>query len=168
MQHVLRVTTLTVIALAPFAGSLTCQRAAVADSLYVVATYDPWRNPFADLDTAVQRAEAEGKRILLEIGGDWCIDCVRLDAFIAQNATVAAKLREAFLIVKVNYSPENQNRRFLSQYPEISWFPHIFVLESNGALLHSQDTRELTKQRSYSEDNILRFVERWARQRDGG
>ena len=40
-------------------------------SFYTVSKYDPQRNPAKDLEAAVKRAKAEGKRIILEIGGHW-------------------------------------------------------------------------------------------------
>ena len=55
--------------------------------------------------------------------------------------------------LKVNFSPENQNRSFLRRYPRIPGYPHIFVLESDGRFLHSQGTAELESGRSYSRRN---------------
>ncbi len=41
------------------------------DSIYTVSKYDPKRDATKDLAATVQRAKAEGKHIILEIGGDW-------------------------------------------------------------------------------------------------
>ena len=40
-------------------------------TLYTVANYDAQRDPNQDLAVTVQKAAASGKRILLEIGGEW-------------------------------------------------------------------------------------------------
>ena len=45
--------------------------------------------------------------------------------------------------MKVNFSPENENKELLSKYPQIPGYPHIFVLDSGGNLLHSQFTGDL-------------------------
>jgi hypothetical protein len=63
--------------------------------------------------------------------------------------------------VKVNFSKENKNESFLSNYPKIEGYPHIFVLESDGAFLHSQDTGLLEKEKSYDKDKILAFLKEW-------
>jgi hypothetical protein len=42
-----------------------------AEPVYAVAEYDAKRDPQMDLDAAVQQASRDGKRILLEIGGNW-------------------------------------------------------------------------------------------------
>jgi thiol:disulfide interchange protein len=99
------------------------------------------------------------------VGGTWCIWCAILDTFIKEHPAVAEKLRESFLIMKVNWSPDNQNRSFLSRYPAIPGYPHIYVLESDGSFLHSQGTAVLEKGSSYSEDAVLRFLEKWAPRR---
>jgi dienelactone hydrolase len=139
-----------------------------SDSIFVVAVYDPGRDPFADLETAIERAQAEGKRILIDVGGTWCVWCSILDSYIEEHPAVAEKLRANYVVVKVNFSLENRNEPFLSRYPEIPGYPHIYVLDSDGTLLHSQNTAELESGNSYSEDAVLRFLDEWAPQRAGG
>ncbi len=133
-----------------------------ADSIYVVGEYDSARNPFDDLAEAATRASMEDKRILIEVGGDWCIWCHILDDFILQDNEILSVLREGYLIVKVNYDNVNRNEAFLSKYPAISGYPHIYVLEKDGSFLHSQRTDKLEDGRSYSRSNLLGFLRQWA------
>src|SRR5207253_5912893 len=63
-----------------------------AASLYTVDVYDPERKPEEDLKTAVARAKQEKKRLLVQIGGDWCGWCHRLTKYFADNEKVAAAL----------------------------------------------------------------------------
>ena len=139
-------------------------RAGEADvaPLYTVAEYDPDRDPAEDLHTTIRRAQAENRRILLELGGDWCSWCHALDAFVHANAAVARALRTGFLVMKVNVSAENPNEAFLSNYPEIPGYPHLFVLERDGRLLHSQGTAALEEGPSYNERAVLDFLSAWA------
>jgi thioredoxin-related protein len=143
-----------------FGASL--QDAGGADSLYVVGVYDPARDPFSDLDTAIARAAVEGKRILLEVGGEWCVWCHILDDFIKGEDGIRSALGASFLIMKVNFGTVNRNEAFLSRYPRVDGYPHIFVLDSDGSLLHSQRTDELEQGRSYSRSAMLQFLEKWA------
>lgn len=124
--------------------------------------FDPTRDPFADLKNAVEYAQIENKRILLDVGGEWCIWCHRLDNFIETNEELKNYLLNNYLVVKVNFSPENKNEKFLSQFPKISGYPHFFVLENDGNLLHSQETGLLEKEKSYSADLLLEFFKKWA------
>jgi len=141
--------------------SLASQQSIQHDSFYAVQDYDPERDPAADLEQVAARATAERKRILVVIGGNWCIDCLNLDWIIAKTPAVKSMLRKAYLIMKVNIGPENRNEEFLSSYPGFEWVPHFYVLDSDGSLLHSQDTRELELGRSGGERVFLRFLERW-------
>ena len=63
--------------------------------------------------------------------------------------------------MKVNYSDENENAEFLSQFPPVPAYPHFFVLESDGSFLHSQGTGELEEGGGYNPDVFGDFLERW-------
>jgi len=141
------------------------QVSAGADSIYVVGVYDPEREPFDDLNTAIEQATAADKRILIEVGGEWCVWCHILDDYIQSEKEVLSALGENFVIVKVNFDTVNRNEAFLSKYPTISGYPHIYVLEKDGSFLHSQQTDELESGRSYSRAAILRFLRKWAPER---
>lgn len=130
-------------------------------AFYVVSDYDEARDPAVDLQATVERAQAEGKRILLEVGGVWCGWCKLLDGYIHDHSSVSDKLEAGFLIMKVNWSQGNRNEAFLGQYPSIRGYPHIFVLEKDGTFLHSQNTGDLEEGRSYNEQVLLAFLDDW-------
>jgi thiol:disulfide interchange protein len=132
-------------------------------SFYVVWDYDEGRDPAADLAEAVERAQREGKRILLVVGGEWCGWCKLLEEFIRNTPEVHTAMDASFLIVKVNWSRGNRNEAFLGQLPTIRGYPHIFVLEMDGSFLHSQNTGELEEGRSYDLGAVLGFLNRWKR-----
>jgi thioredoxin-related protein len=131
------------------------------DPMYVVGVYDPARNPAGDLVTAIARAMSENKRILIQVGGNWCVWCHILDEYIKGEKEIRTALDRSFLILKVNYDTANRNETFLSKYPTIHGYPHIFVLEKDGLLLHSQHTDEFEEGRSYSRSAILGFLQKW-------
>ncbi|MCP4419851.1 MAG: DUF255 domain-containing protein [Chloroflexi bacterium] len=142
-------------------GEPTNAASEIDKSMFVVSEYDPERDPTEDVENALSMATEEGKRVLLIIGGDWCITCHILDGFIEQSAAVASGLKQDFFIVKINYSEENENETFLSQYPDIEWFPHFYILNSDGTLAESYDTRGLETEGLYDEDKFLAFLDEW-------
>ena len=123
--------------------------------------FDPTRNPFEDLKSAVGVATESNKRIILDVGGEWCIWCHRIDAFMHSTEEIKTLLEENYVVVKVNFSKENKNEKFLSQYTSIEGYPHFFVLESDGKLLHSQNTGELEKEKDYDKDKFIAFLSKW-------
>lgn len=123
--------------------------------------FDPAKNPAEDLKQAVKIATAEGKKILLDVGGEWCPWSHRLDEFIEETPEVKSALNDAFVTMKVNYSKENKNEDFLSQFPKIGGYTHFFVLNSDGSFLQSQDTGELEEGKGYSKEKFLVFIEKF-------
>lgn len=123
--------------------------------------YDPEANPQEDLRLAVAEAARDGKRIILVVGGEWCIWCKILQDFLVLNRDVKQQWEENYITIKVYFGPENRNESFLSQYPQIRGYPHLFVLESDGSLLHSQRTVELEHRQSYSRKKVSDFLESW-------
>ena len=71
-------------------------------------------------------------------------------------------MQKNFVVVKVNYSKENKNEKFLSQYPKIPGYPHLFVLESTGKFLHSQGSGDLESGDHHDHDKVFEFLKKWA------
>lgn len=124
--------------------------------------YDTARDASRDIEEAVAEASRTNRRVLLEIGGEWCVWCHILDDFWEKHPE-ATEFREAhFIMVKVNMGPENKNERTLLRYPKAGGYPHFFVLDSDGTFLHSQDTGKLESGDHHSKKKVLRFLQAWA------
>ncbi len=120
--------------------------------------FDPLRDAAADVALAVQMAKAQGKRVLIDVGGEWCSWCHILDAYFAAQPE-AKSLRDAnFVWVKVNWSKDNKNEALLAKWPKLKGYPHFFVLDAEGKLVHSQNTGELEDAKSYSTPKMLAFL----------
>ena len=130
-------------------------------AFYTVDHYDEARNPADDLAMTVQRAKAQKKNILVQVGGDWCGWCRRMSEFIDTNDKVREKVSGNYLLMKVTYDKKQTNENFLANYPKISAYPHLFVLDSDGKLLHSQGTAELEEGKGYNEQVYLAFLDQW-------
>jgi thiol:disulfide interchange protein len=128
-----------------------------------VSKYDPGRDPDKDVQLAVVEARRTGKRILLEVGGEWCSWCHIMDAYFEQNPVLLDARERNFVTLKINVSEENENTKFFSKYPKVAGYPHLFVLDSDGKFLHSQGTAELESGKSYDFDRFSAFLQRWAR-----
>ena len=133
-------------------------------STYVEVTrYDPNRNAERDLAGALAEAKRAGKRLLLAVGVDWCEWCHALDNFYAQNSEILAFRKRNYVHVKIAFAP--QSIQVLSRFPPIPGYPHFFILESSGKLLHSQDTTELELGKSYDTAKFFTFLKKWAPQK---
>jgi thiol:disulfide interchange protein len=148
---------------AAFGALLAAQHApAATESSPLPIRFDAARDPAHDLDTALKMARATRRRVLAEVGGEWCTWCHIMDRFFAANPELA-KLRDAnFIVLRINFSKENQNRAFLSRWPKVAGYPHFFVLDVNGRLLHSQDTSALEATKDYDPVAFRAFLLDWA------
>jgi thiol:disulfide interchange protein len=124
--------------------------------------YDPSRNAEQDILNAQAEAKRTGKNVLVEVGGNWCIWCRYMHDFFVQHADLAALRDKNYVLVDVNFSPENENKDVLSRYPKIPGYPHLFVLDADGKLLHSQNTSELEQGRGYNPDKMKEFLVKWS------
>lgn len=124
--------------------------------------FDATRNAERDINAAIEQARKTGKNILVDVGGEWCGWCRKLDKFYLENRDVDEYLHQHFVEVKVNYSKENKNVEVLSRYPAIKGYPHYFVLAPDGKLLHSQETGALESGNHHDRDKVLAFLEAWS------
>lgn len=126
------------------------------------ATYDESRDPAKDLQDAIALAAKTNKRILMEVGGDWCVYCNIMDETFDSHPQLRKKRDTNYITLKVNYSKGNPNEAFLSHYPKIADYPHFFVLDSKGVLLHSQPTHGFEHGKKYNVGKIDGFLTKWA------
>jgi thioredoxin-related protein len=141
---------------------LSCQKTEGDTTFVPVTEFDPSRDAAKDLDLAVIEAQRTGKYILLNIGGDWCTWCRKYDEFLNENKDITNFMHQKFVLVKINFSPDNRNKKVLSRFPDITGYPHLFVLDETGKLLHSQDTSELEEGDKHDREKMLRFFKKWA------
>lgn len=150
-----------VIALFALAPTTAAAQSSALGNLYVNNSYDPHANPYRDLERALDRAEAENKHVLIVVGGDWCVWCDILDAYLSRNADVRTAFEASFVMLKVNWSRENENTAFLSGFPSSRGYPDFFILDSNGTFLRQQDTGLLERGDDYDRARMLAFAQRW-------
>lgn len=123
--------------------------------------YDASRDAFQDGRDAIKLAKSTNRRILIELGGDWCKWCHLLDRFLDKNPEIKKELHQTFVFLKVNVSDENDNAEFLKAFPEPLGYPHMYVTEKNGKLLLSKDTADFFVNKKYSAKKFKAFFKRW-------
>jgi thioredoxin-related protein len=126
--------------------------------------YNPAANVAKDVQAALQKAKKENKHVLLQIGGNWCIWCYRLNAFVQTDTKLKQLADNNYVIYHLNYSKENRNLDYLKQlgYPQRFGFPVLVVLDAEGNRLHTQDSGLLEKGNGYDHDKVKAFFKNWA------
>jgi len=120
--------------------------------------FEPARDAAADVQQAVALAQAQRKMVLVDVGGEWCTWCHVFDRFVARSPEVHKAMQDCYILVKVNYSPQNRNQALLSQWPTAKGYPHFYVLDAAGRVIASQASAELEAARDYDEAKVLAFL----------
>lgn len=148
------------LAAAALAATLSFAAFAAADAPNT--KFDPKRDAAKDVAAAVVVAKKENKRVMVDVGGEWCSWCHILDNFVDSNEDVKSLVASNYVWVKVNYSPDNKNEKFLSKFPKIKGYPHLLVLDANGKLVQSQNTSELEAAKTYDKEKMIAFLQKYA------
>jgi len=119
----------------------------------------------ADIEAAQQQAAREGKRVLVDFGGDWCTDYKILDINFKRPEN-AALLASRFVVVHVNVGAKGITDNFpvAERYgiPLKKGVPALAVLDAKGQVLYAQKNGEFESMRSMDPKSVNDFLKRWA------
>ena len=121
--------------------------------------YAPEADAVSDVDAALARAAASGKRVLLVMGGNWCHDSRALAGWLETPrfaALTAERYEVVYVDVGVPQTGAGRNldiaRRFgLDEFPGT---PALLVLTAEGELLNRDTAASWRNAASRSEDAI--------------
>lgn len=116
-----------------------------------------------EIRAAQARAAAEGKRVAVVFGADWCPDC---DAFkkALGHRLVVPILEPGFLVVRVSVGNRDKNLDLMEEYGMSvdSGIPAVAILEPDGTLVAAQLEGEFRNASSLlSVAEMVTFFHRW-------
>lgn len=128
-------------------------------------------NPIEQIDWAIVKAKAEGKFVVCQVGGNWCIWCLRFADFITNDTAISKVIDENFEYIHVNYNPRKaegaekaaQAAALMKRLDNCGrfGFPVFVVLDDAGKVLHIQDSSFLEEGQGYNQGKVLRFFKNW-------
>ncbi|WP_428657860.1 thioredoxin family protein [Runella sp.] len=125
--------------------------------------YHPEADAQADVQNAVKKAQAEGKHVFLQIGGNWCSWCLKFNKLSTTDTQIDSLFKASYVVTHVNYSKENMNLAYLEklQYPQRFGFPVFVILNDKGERIHTQNSAYLEKGDGYDKAKIMEFLGAW-------
>ncbi|AXE17779.1 thioredoxin family protein [Runella rosea] len=125
--------------------------------------YNPEADAQADVQSAVKKAQAEGKHVFLQIGGNWCSWCLKFNKLSTTDVQIDSLFKASYIVTHVNYSKENMNLAFLEKlhYPQRFGFPVFVILNDKGERIHTQNSAYLEKGDGYDKAKIMEFLGAW-------
>ncbi len=142
--------------------------------------YDETIDPMQQIDKALVEAQAlQGRKyVMCQVGGNWCPWCLRFADFISTDSDIAKVVADNFIYLHVNYNPrksggEQQVKAVASLMqrlgnPQRFGFPVFVLLDTNGKVLHIQDSSFLEEGKGYDKEKVLRFFKAWTPQAVNG
>lgn len=122
---------------------IPCTFAALVPIVTMAASAVAAEGWMTDFPAAMQKAEAEGKLVLVDFtGSDWCSACILLRRNVLDNADFRAYAADKFVLMEVDLpqrrslAPElrQQNEALAKRYG-VAAFPTILVLNPQGEVL---------------------------------
>ena len=125
--------------------------------------YDDKADAMQQINTAVQKAAAENKYVLCQVGGNWCPWCLRFAAFAESDTLVHDIIQDNFVYIHVNWSRENKNPEAMKYLgnPARFGFPVFVILDGSGKPIHIQNSAYLEEGKGYSEAKVSEFLKAW-------
>lgn len=166
----------TILAFALFLGATSCSEK--KDNNIDVQTekaekkqdlpkiYHPEDDAKAKIEELVKQAQVENKNIILQIGGNWCIWCLRFNNFVQTNPELKKIVDNHYLYYHLNYSKENKNEDLMEKYGnpgEKYGFPVFVILDKDGKQIHTQDSLlfEGKGEEYYDFNKVKDFLNQW-------
>ena len=130
----------------------------------IVTIYHPEADAKADIASAVQKAKAENKHVLLQLGGNWCSWCILFDKLVNSTDSLKTLRDQNYIMLHVNYSKENKNEEVLASlgYPQRFGFPVFVILNGDGQLLHTQNSAYLEQGKGHDPQKVYEFFQQWS------
>ena len=125
--------------------------------------YNPGANAKDEISKAVEKAKAENKNILIQVGGNWCTWCMKFYNLIHTDYKIDSIIKADYIYMFVNWSKENKNTEVMKQLenPQRFGFPVIVVLNKEGKRIHTQDTGLLEHDKGYDSKKLIEFLKGW-------
>jgi thiol-disulfide isomerase/thioredoxin len=112
---------------------------------------------------AKARARAEGKKLLIDLGGNWCPDC-RVLAGVMALPEVSAFLRRHYVVVYVDVGRLDRNAQIARAYgvPKVTGVPALLVVDPRtDRLLNAGRIFALTDARNMTPQALADWLAQW-------
>ena len=155
-----------ILTIAVLVAALLTSAASAQEQAALKKVYNEEINPLEQIDQALAQAQAEGKFVICQVGGNWCPWCLRFADFITNDSTISSVVEQNFVYIHVNYHPRKATEWSSAMMqrlnnPERFGFPVFVVLDGQGNVLHIQDSSFLEEGKGYNQEKVLRFFQNW-------
>lgn len=130
----------------------------------LAAPYDAARDTRADLAAASARARKSGKRLLIDFGANWCVDC-RVFASVVELPEMRPWIARHFELVTVDVGRFNRNLDIAARYGvPLDAVPALLIVDPRtGKLLNKAEVLGLGEAALLTPPQIAAWLGKWAK-----
>jgi thiol:disulfide interchange protein len=124
--------------------------------------YDEKADANAAVDAALVRAKASGKRVLIDMGGNWCPDC-RILAGVMALPEMKPFLDAHYEMVSVDVGRFDRNLQIPARFhvAKLAGVPWIVIAEPDGSVVVSSD--DVTDEHHHTPQAMADWLARWTK-----
>lgn len=132
-----------------------------------VSYYNTSADGEEQIQAALIQAKVEKKRVLLDLGANWCTDSQAMYRLFLGNNEIRTELEKHYVLVLVDVNDHvtpPRNLKVIQRFgnPLNHGIPVLLVLDSDGTLLNKDDSDRLRDDAHSRPDEVLAFLSKWA------
>ena len=126
--------------------------------------YDEAANADAAVAAAFARAKKSHKRVLIDLGGNWCVDCVVLANFV-ELPTIKRFVTAHYEWVAVDVGRFNKNLQIPARFgitKRLTGVPTLLIVTPDGKQLNQDDVFAVSDARSMTPQALADYLAKYA------
>ena len=126
--------------------------------------YDDRADADKALAATIAKAKASGKRVLIDLGGNWCTDC-RILAAVMELPELKPFVAKHYEVVEIDVGRMNRNLQIPAKYgvTKLVGVPTVLIVEPDGKLINATNSADLADARSMNPQGIANWLAKWAK-----
>jgi len=129
--------------------------------------YDPRADGEQQLAASLRQAEAEHKRVLLNLGANWCEDSQAMFRLFSTNTEIQRFISEHYVFEMIDVNQRGvgaRNARIVARYgnPIAAGIPVLLILDAKGTVLNGDPSERPADSDHAHPAMILAYLQKWA------
>jgi thioredoxin 1 len=130
--------------------------------------YDPHADGKQQLAAGLAEARRTGKRVLLDLGANWCSDSQATYELFQANPAIRQQIRDHFVLVLVDVNDHGGARRNQDLVaglgnPLSRGIPVLLILTGGGKVLNADPAERLNDEAYTDPARVLAYLRKWSR-----
>jgi thiol-disulfide isomerase/thioredoxin len=129
----------------------------------ITKPYDEKADASADVAAAFERAKRNKKLVLIDLGGNWCPDCIVLANFL-ELPEIKAFVSKHYEVVAVDVGRFDKNLQVPARFgftDRLKGVPTILVSRVDGTLVNKDNVFAATSARKMTPKDLSEYLARW-------